>query len=382
MPIVVPAAGDSNVVQSQREFRASPDGRHVAFTQVRTTPSGLLDGVAVVGRLVRGRASYRVGDPRVVATGGELKNFAPDGRSVLLARYDGVAEAGNPDVVRVDLRTGRETRLTFWPDWEEDVDRAVRGAGWSSAAPVGRGLLETVAQIRRPLAITPAISALPFAVFALEPARIAEPWIVSLSAERRVRAGQPLVPGAVAHGWNSRANFTWNPDGTAIVFWQRAIADESRTRVVVSRLADRRPRRPRAVVPVPTPEWAPSLLGYVPPEAAPPRSRAGRRSGRMEVMLGTAPPGSGYERSITVRYRHFADHRGYVLDGAESGLYDPAGLFGGDSRYSADLRLSGRRTGSLRADGVVIGPGSISGTIRSRIGTHRLSLGPLPSRGG
>jgi hypothetical protein len=103
-------------------------------------------------------------------------------------------------------------------------------------------------------------------------------------------------------------------------------------------------------------------------------------TGRITVELQPAPPGSIYERFIRVGYRNFADRRGFVIDGVESGYYDVAGLFGGASLYSADLTVSGRHHGYLRAGNVAIKAGSIEGTIESRLDGHRLTLGPLPSR--
>jgi hypothetical protein len=382
LPIRPPVASDPGVLEDQREYRIAPDGRHVALTQIRTTRSGRLDGVDVVGRLVRGRGAYRVAQPRVVATGAELKNFTPDGRGVLIARYTGGAEAANPDDFRVDLSSGRETRLTFNPDWEEDVDLSAQrfhGRRWMVVGSARQtGLLETVSGLRRPTAINPALSALPFQLFALRHSRIAEPWLVSLRGERRGRLGRRLGPGAIAHGWDSRANFSWKPDGTAVVFWQRRIRGPARTRIVVTRLPDRHPRPAPAPAPSGVGDWAPALAGYAPPDPRPARSRRGRVSGSMWVRLGRAPAGSGFLRTIRVRYAHFADRpEAGVLDGVERGLYDPAGLFGGPSRYSADLRLSGRHHGLLHARDVTIGAGRLGGVITSRLDGRRLRLGPL-----
>jgi hypothetical protein len=88
---------------------------------------------------------------------------------------------------------------------------------------------------------------------------------------------------------------------------------------------------------------------------------------------------TGYDEAIEVRYRHFADERGFVLDGVERADYTRPGVYGGASLYSADLRVSGRHTGYLRARGVRIGPG-LTGTIRSRVDGRRLALGPLRRR--
>jgi hypothetical protein len=382
LPIKAPSEDDPNVVQTQREFRIAPDGRHVALTQIRSTNGGLIDGIGIVGRLERRPDGYRVEDARVVAERGEIKGFTPDGRGVLVARFNAPFEAGNPDDLRVDLRTGRETRVTHHPDWEEDLDVAAqryRGQRWMVVGSArGTGLLETVSQLRRPAAIEPAISGLPFRVYALRNPEIAEPWLVSLSAEARGQLGQPLAPGAIAAGWNSRPNFLWKPDGTGIVYWQRRIENEDVTRVVISGLPDRQPRAAAKVRPTPTPHWAPPLAGYVPRESAAPTSRRGKVSGRLRVQLAAAPPDAGYQRFIRVRYVDFADRRGYVLNGVESGYYDPPGLFGANSVYSADLVLSGKHRGYLRANDVAIEAGRIRGSIESRVDGRRLNLGPLP----
>lgn len=381
VPIVPPAAGDANVVQDQREFRVAPDGVHVAFTQPRRTAGGLVLGVGAVGRLVRRGGAYHVANARVVALDGELKNFTPDGRGVLFARFVGAFDAGNPDVLQIDLRSGRQRRATYGLDWDEDIDVSPgrhRGRRWMVVGSArGSELLEAVSQLRRPAAIDLGLSALPFAVFANRNAEIAEPWVVDRRGERAGRLGQPLAPGAIRRGWNSRPNFTWHPDGTAVVFWQYRVENEDRTRVVVARLPERRPRRGGRERPSPTPSWARPLAGYVPPDPDPPRSRRGRVSGRMRVNHEPALlPGSPH--LIEVTYTNFADRRGFVIDGVERSLYETPSLYGGPSLYTARLTLSGRHRGFLRADDVAIATGSIGGTIESSVDGRRLSLGPLP----
>lgn len=380
VPLLAPAARDPNVVQDQREFRIAPDGTHVAFTQLRRTDGGATVGVGVVGQLVRRKAIYRVANPRVVAVDGEVKNFTPDGREVLFARFHGAFEAGNPDDVAVDLRTGRERRVTHALDWDEDVDQSPRrfgGRRWLVVGSArGTGLLDTVSQVRRPTAIEAGLSALPFAVFTTRGAEIAEPWIVARGADRDGTLGQPLVPGAVAAGWNSRPNFTWNADGTAVTFWQ--LRADGATRVVVTSLPAR--HRDATTEPArasPEPRWAPALSGYVPPDPQDPIGRAGHVSGRMEVTTGPSPR-PGYDRFIEVTYKNFADRAGFVIDGVERSYYDRPDIYGAPSLYSADLRVSGRHTGFLRATDVALSTEAIRGTIESRIDGRRLTLGPLP----
>ena len=389
LPIVVPSAGDPNIVQLIREGRVSPDGRHMAFTQIRTTATGDIAVVPIVGTLVHEANDYTISNPRVVANCAgtercELKNFTPDGTGVIISRYAGAAEAGNPDDYLVNLHTGLETRLTYYPDWDEDFaisPERYHGQQWFVVGSGrGTGLLQTVAQITRPSAIDTALLSLTLTTWALKSPQIAQPWINSVAGERNGEMGQPLDPTAVPSGWGSRPNYNWSPDGTAVVYWQTRLDNANTTRVVVSHLTHRTPTHRACALATPDPSrWAPALAGYVPPDSAPPASRRGRVSGTMDVELGSAPAGSGYQNSIRVTYTNFADTRGWVINGVESAYYDTPGQLGPAAEYSANLVLSGRHTGYLQATNVVINPGvSITGTITSELDGHSLSLGPLP----
>jgi hypothetical protein len=379
VPIVAPAADDPNVEQDQREFRIAPDNEQVALSQIRRSADGRSTGVGIVGKLVRRAAAYHVVDARVVAMDGELKGFTPDGKSVTFARFLGAFEAGNPDDVQIRLRKGRETRLTYALDWDEDVDLAphrYRGRNWMVVGSArGKGLLETVSQVKRPTAIEAGLSALPFAVFLNRSADIAEPWLVDRASARAGHPGRPLAPGAVASGWDSRAVTRWKPDGTAIVFWQRRIGGTG-TRVVIDRLPARRAKHAHAGR-TRTPRWAPPLAGFVPPDPALPQSRPGKVSGQMQIVTGPSPL-PNFQRFVEIAYTNFADERGFVIDGVERSYYDAPGLYGGRSQYTADLTVSGKHTGFLKANKVVITTAGIGGTIESNVDGRRLALGPLP----
>lgn len=382
VPIVPPGAGDPGVEQDQREFRLSPDGVHVAFSQVRKTPSGGSDGVGIVGTLVRRGGAYRVSGARVVAAGGELKGFTADGQGIFFARFDNAFEAANPDDAIVDLETGRERRADAALDWDEDVeDTANRylDRGWMVAGSGrGTGLLETVSRIRRPTFIERGISGLAFSIFAASGPRIAEPWLVDQYGARGSYQGQALAPGAISDGWDSKPNFRFAPDGTAVVFWQKRL-DGDGTRVVVVHL----PRRtPIAAGPspdeTPTPRWAAKLTGYVPADPEPlPITYDGKVSGRIDI---TDLPSSkiGYDGAVTVAYDNYADEPGFVLDGVERADYKKPGLYGSAGLYSADLTVSGKHKGRLQATDVAIGTGALKGTIESELDGKRLTLGPLP----
>jgi hypothetical protein len=377
VPIVAPAADDPNVLADQREFRVAPDGVHVALSQLRATAAGRTSTVGIVGRLVRGPAGYQVDDARVVTSGaGELKGFTPDGTAVVFTRYLHAFEAGNPDDVTVDLRTGRERRLTTALDWDEDVDISpVRHGGrrWMVVGSArGAGLLESVSQVRRPPFVDMGIQALPFAAFATRQPEIAEPWLVDIDDARGDYLGQPLAPGALAAGWDSRTNFRWKPDGTAVVFGQQQV-DGPGTRIVISRLVERTPGH-RSPIHSVTPGWAPPLAGFVPADPTLPESYLGSVSGDIRITRKPSPLPE-FDVLLEIRYSDFADEPGFVIDGVERSHYTDSGT---GSLYQADLRVSGRHTGFLRAADVLIRPNSVRGIVESEVDGRRLTLGPLP----
>jgi hypothetical protein len=148
--------------------------------------------------------------------------------------------------------------------------------------------------------------------------------------------------------------------------------------VVVARLRDRSPQALPPARQSPAPSWAPKLAGYVPPDPKTPRSRNGTRTGRMTVTHGPSRR-KGYERRVTVTYESFSDVRGITLDGTESSDYTiDEGPYGGPGFYNSDITVTGRRRGYLRARNVRLQAGTIGGTIRSRLGSRTLTLGPIP----
>jgi hypothetical protein len=381
VPINAPAANDPSVVQNQREFRIAPDNLHVAFTQIRRTSTAHQTGIGIVGRLVRTSNAYEVTDPRVVAVGGELKSIAPDGQGIYFARFSGAFDANNPDDVYISLREGAQRRATFASDWDEDTSRSpvpYRHRSWIVVGSGrGTGELETLGQLRRPLAIEYGTTALNFVSFGGPES--AEPWLVDEYESRTSYLGQPLAPGAVASGWDSRPNFNWSPLGNEVVYWQRRI-DGSTSRVVVSHLRARKPITPRAAAATPDPTWAPPLAGYVPPDLAVPQSRPGKVSGQLSVSL-QASPDPSYTLLLVVRYSNFSDARGMVLNGTESSYFvDPGplgSLYGSSGLYNADVTLSGRHRGYLRAANVGFATQKLDGVIDSSYDGHHLTLGPI-----
>ncbi len=221
VPIVIPSAGNAVVLQDQREFRVAPDGMHVGFTQVRATATGEGGFVAVVASLVRTAAGYELRDARVVSTRGELKDFTPDAKAVLVAAFTtSPYEAANPDVLRIDLRTGTESRVTSDPDYDEDLKFSPNGHWYVVGSGRTAGLFETVSQLKRPNFIGSGIEPLTAALFVQHRADVIEPWLVRTGTEQFGARGRLLNPGSPSQGYDGRAIMSWHPDGTRIIFWE------------------------------------------------------------------------------------------------------------------------------------------------------------------
>ncbi|MEZ5180326.1 MAG: hypothetical protein R2702_00350 [Acidimicrobiales bacterium] len=376
VPIEIPSADDPAVQQPQRELRLSPDGVTVAFSQVRTAADGATAFVASVGQLRRTDDRYVIDDARVVSRLGELKNFTPDGASVLISAFTSLPDrAADPDIVQVDLATGDQSDVTDNGDYDEDIAYAPDMASYAVFSGRGTGLFETVSQVRRPNDIGPGIEALFSYLFANHRKELLEPWLVPTGAEQRGEMGQLLNPGSLDEGWDARTLVGWHPDGDRLLFWEdrgdpfdEPTADG--TRIMVVRLTSRAPAPAPKADTSPTPTWAPELAGYVPEPLPIAASRDGKASGRVTVehTASADTPGAGM---IEVTYEDFSDDGEWVVDGTEQARYD-GGLLGA-SDYQADLQLSGDHEGYLKAD-ATISPGSIDGTIESEVDGRKLTL--------
>lgn len=370
VPIVVPV--DDAVVQPQREFRVAPGGDRVGFTQMRTNARGEPVYVAVVASLRRAEDHYELDDPRVVSHKGELKEFSADGSTVYISSFVEGPEAGNGDVVAVDLVTGDERRITYYPDYDEPVEPSPDGHWFTVGSARTAGLFEAIAQVRRPNVLGAAISPLALYLFNTYRDELLEPWLITAEGEAGGEVGVLLNPGSVADGWEGRMIPNWNVDGRRIVFWEAAVdstagSADAGSRLVVATVDGLGEPGPAATVTSPDLTWAPTLTGFVPP-ADLPASRDGLVSGSMEVVVT-----DGDELSITVTYTGFSDGDDLVLDGTET--ITNAGGPTGSLTYTADITVSGGHSGYLRATGVSgTAAGGFTGTVESELDGRTVTL--------
>ena len=364
VPVDVPV--DDLVVQPQREFRVAPGGERVGFTQMRPNGRGDPVYVSVVAGLQRDEDRYQLVDPRVISHRGELKQFSPDGTVAYVSSFVEGPEAGNGDVIAVDLATGDEARVTWYPDYDEPVESSADGRWFTVGSARTAEIFEPIAQVRRPNVIGAAISPLALYLFNTYRDELLEPWLITLDGEAAGELGLLLNPGSVAEGWEGRMIPNWNPDGRRIVFWEAANdstpgSADAGSRVVISTLDGIGDPAPAPSPQLPDLSWAPPLIGYAPPASAVPPSRDGDVSGTMEVTVTDTG-----DLTITVAYTDFSDDGTWVLDGTET-IFNSGGPTG-QLTYSADLTLSGEHSGFLRAidvDGTALD--GFTGRIESEV---------------
>jgi hypothetical protein len=370
LPVDLSADQGGSFIIQRRTWHLAPDGVHLGWMDLR------LDGTAmVVAKLVRKSDRYVASDPRVVNPSGptgatdldvgrwtddlqlyELKAFADGGRSILA-----VAEPSyNTDVLKIDLKTGRTTRLTAGPDWDEDGaispdDRSYALYSWRTRDRATAAAW--LPQLR-------ALQAMPFGG-ALAPFYVStwqgfqcdlSPWLLPASGDAGgTLVGQPLnvYGGNYTAANNLSGQQFWSPDSTSILLQERlrtkppasANADVAQKGLVPSRLTiarlDQAPTTPRRIVSSAVGAWAPAASAWHGVLASNRTvTLAGRAGGTVTLSL------SG-DLSTT---RSTAVYAGYTDDGRT--FVDGTMTITGASPWhiAAAIRVSGAHTGTLDAD--------------------------------
>lgn len=345
VPVEVPA--DPLIIQPQREFRVAPGGNRVGLTQMRANRRGDPTYVAIVAGLRREVDRYVLDDPRVVSDRGELKQFSPDGSVAYVSEFVEGPEAGNGDVMAIDLKTGESSRLTTFPDYDEPVEPSPVSEWFTVGSARGAAIFEPLAQVRRPNVIGAALSPMALYLFNTYRDELLEPWLITARSEADGEMGVLLNPGSIAAGWEGRMIPNWHPDGNRVVFWEADVdstagSADAGSRLVVSTVDGLGPGTERPAPTTPDLGWAPSLAGYSPGGPYIPESREGAVSGRMDVTVTSAA-----SLTIDVTYTGFSDDGEWVLDGTEWILN--VGGPTGSVEYAADIQVSGGHEGYLRA---------------------------------
>ncbi|MCV7358344.1 Ig-like domain-containing protein [Mycolicibacterium fluoranthenivorans] len=355
------------VIQKERELRVAPDGIHVGFTQLLGAGTAT-QLVSSVGTLQRSDTGYDVEDARVVYVGGELKNFTPDGKGVMVTDFSGKYEAGNADDVLVDLGSGRVSRITGNLDYDESVDMSPNGEWLAVGSSRTRDYLTPMSQIVRPTFV-PAYVVFP--TFQAKKGTLNQAWVVSREGELAGENGVFLGDPSGAYISVPVAN--WSPDGDSIAFWERSSTDPTDTRLVVAQLHNiDGGTMPSDIATPDTSSWAPALSTVVPKQTPLEPSRAGRVGGRADVVTTK----NGNITTTVVTYTDFEDESGMILNGSESTTNNPTYT---NITYSANITVTGfdgTERGYLTAENVkIVNQLSMTGTVESSLDGNHLTMG-------
>jgi hypothetical protein len=382
-------------------WHLAPDGKHLGWTATRLDVRPML-----VGTLTRTATKYVATDVRAINPPGptsptdtdprgwtnasalyEMKGFSPDGRSV---NYVSSQYEGNPDVWSVNLKTGRVTRVTGNPDWDEDNgispdDRLMmlhsdRGMHRVDAA----GLVPRRAFIDYPISANAAIYYVGTTTgFQCD----LQPWLLPASGDRGGKLiGQPLDPytGGDVHAQNNvPGRGAWNRKSTEVALTEMSY----KTGLGVNRLLvahlDRKATKPVKVVSSQPGSWAPTPDKY---KGVSDANRTvtvhGLKSGTAKIVYQGTLAGGFY----SVAYTHYSDDGRSFVDGTES--IDTPAFSIMPATNKADITLSGARTGRLKADfkmGRLNGTPTASGTVSASLDGYKLAgsvqkLGPCPTK--
>ena len=347
------------VVQKERELRIAPDGVHVAYTQLLGAGT-VTQIVSSVGTLQRTEAGYDIVDAHIVYAGGELKNFTPDGKGVIVTDFFGRYEAGNADDVLIDLSDGTVTRLTTNLDYDESVDLSPNGQWMAVGSSRGLDYLTPMSQVVRPTFVPAWVV---FPTFQAKKGTLNQAWVVSRDAETAGEEG--IFLGDATGQYVSVPVANWSPDGTQVAFWERNSLDATDTRLVLATLKNIDGGVTPADVSTPdTSSWATPVSQYVPKPTPLEPSRDGKVGGHATVT--TTKVGNTTTTSVT--YTNFEDEEGFILNGTESTASNASGT---SIIYNANISVSGSDgsdRGYLTADNVkILNQATITGVIESSI---------------
>jgi hypothetical protein len=402
-------ADGSGPTASMRELRLNPDGVHLGFNSFAML--GEAAGMATLvfnpapktGTLVPRYDLERVTlfynpspefamfipDPKkpgyllhnTFGAAGEWRGWSSDGKSYYVVSY---VESGNYDLFRVDVATGQATRITNDPSYTDPM-KSSPDDKWFVAMDARttpeRHMWYAGMQGVPPL--TDMVDGL-MGAFAWRNAnfRYFEPILIDSYGDRGNYHGQQLNAGSGTPGspsdpnWNGRADPTWSPDGTSVVYWQAQLTAPAcgganqgrcpastepggrRTRLMIAHLTSRKPLH--LAPPKTISDSVPWAWAYT-PGAKPPAGQGagikpgkyillGKVSGRADVELRGGASMFGMS-GVFVTYSEFSDDGLHIINGTES-AERVAGAGGGMMAMmgkmvvKCNLKLSGIQTGT------------------------------------
>lgn len=391
--------------------KLAPDGTHIAFSDIRSDVAELM----VIATLTRSSTKYVTSDPRVLNPPAplspsdantvawsnssglfEFKSFAQGGADATYAQVGGPG-MGNPDVWQVNLATGQRTRLTAYPDWDEDnapspdgrsivveSDRGMhRVDSFGALMPVRDFIDDPESAILADYLVGAGGSAPDIA--ALRQCDL-QPWLLPATGDNGGNLmGQPLLPytGGDIHAANNISGYPqWSPDGTQIALnTQSYRTNRSAPYLLIAHLTARAPSTPEPVVSSQPGGWAPSPENYHSPLGGTNRIVLhGLNSGTVAIDYDN--PKGLFAGTDTATYTRYSDDGRDFVDGTFRIINQD--LRTGPVTVDADLTMTGVDTGATHIHATFSGLQStpavtVTGTASSSYdGTTRTGIPVAP----
>jgi hypothetical protein len=364
------------LIVQRRTWHLAPDGEHLGWMDLR------LDGtVMIVGRLVRQADRYVVTDQRAINPPGpatltdtdptgwannnqlyELKSFTDGGAAAIVVG----GPQFNVDAEKVNLQTGKVTRLTANHDWDEDGATSPDGKEYALYSWRTRHRLDAISWIPE---IEPFVEMPMFA--ALAPHYVStwqgfqcdlSPWLLGGAGDRGGKLlGQPLdvYGGNLTPGNNLSGQQFWSPDSRSVLLQERLRTRPPAglnehveqkglvpNRIRIARV-ERKPGKRERITSSAVGPWAPPPNQYVATTGSDATVTVNGHGGGTADIAYDGDLAAG---SWSATFHHYsADGKSFVdgtyrVTSANSGSY---------WTIKAGITVRGRHTGSLNADLVV-----------------------------
>jgi hypothetical protein len=403
LPLVYPEIPQAKIVR-RIATNMSQNGIHVATGLVTT--KGYIVLVSELTRVSDEKGErYELQKGKVVASSpneadfvafrpkidgaGEVKSFADGGKSLINMA---VFESNNYDLAKIDLSTGKITRLTKHFSYDEGTYPSPDGNWVIFQTHRHTHRMDAFGLIPRPL-----IAGMPLSA-GVSMQRNAEYeggykaarfYGLSMVDKFGDRARLPeegftgmniMTDSEDTKLYNHLGNFAWHPSSTRGFFWEQKDPKTVKEGELTGRLrfiqfTSRKPTKPVEKV-FPEMKWATDLKDFKWSTVSYPEQGIlnGKVSGYAEISTLKHADGTSGEPQRVIKYVDFTDDGEYILNGTESSSLRLGG-YDTPVTWNANIKVSGKHSGFLLAKDVKFRITSMSsGTINAQLDKHKIEI--------